>query len=70
MISPTLIEIFGFEIKWYSVLVLAGVIFAYLLIRIEMAQIEIIFSIIYLGLALTSLNICPKYSLIIPKQNI
>ena len=41
MISPTLIEIFGFEIKWYSVLVLAGVIFAYLLIRIESSRFQI-----------------------------
>lgn len=35
MFSPTLIEIFGFEIKWYSILILIAVFISYILVKVE-----------------------------------
>ena len=35
MIDPVIFELFGFEIRWYSVLILTGVIIAYFLINSE-----------------------------------
>ena len=35
MISPVIFELFGFEVRWYSILILVAVILAYLLITSE-----------------------------------
>lgn len=39
--SPVIFEIFGFEIRWYSVLILTGIIIAYLLIFAESRKFQI-----------------------------
>ena len=33
--SPVIFELFGFEIRWYSILILTGIFVAYLLIHFE-----------------------------------
>ena len=38
MISPVAFNIFGFELRWYSILILLGVIIAYFLIRTESSR--------------------------------
>ena len=35
MISPVAFELFGYEVRWYSILILIGVIIAYFLIKTE-----------------------------------
>ena len=35
MISPVAFELFGYEVRWYSLLILIGVIIAYFLIKTE-----------------------------------
>ncbi len=40
-ISPVMFEIFGFEIRWYSVLILIGVVFAYFIITSESNRFQI-----------------------------
>ena len=39
--SPVIFEIFGFEIRWYSVLILTGIIVAYSLAYMESKKFQI-----------------------------
>ena len=41
MISPVAFELFGYEVRWYSLLILIGVIIAYFLIRTESKRFQI-----------------------------
>ena len=41
MISPVAFTIFGFELRWYSILILVGVIIAYFLVRTECNRFKI-----------------------------
>ena len=41
MISPTIFTVFGFEVRWYSVLILIAVILAYFLITAESRRFQI-----------------------------
>lgn len=41
MISPVALNLFGFELRWYSILILLGVIIAYFLIRTESSRFKI-----------------------------
>ncbi len=41
MISPVAFEIFGFELRWYSILILLGVVLAYFLIKSESGRFKI-----------------------------
>ena len=54
MISPVLFEFAGFEIRWYSVLILIGVIIAYFLVMSESKRFhyeyEFTFNLIFWGL--------------------
>ncbi len=41
MISPVIFEVLGFEVKWYSVLILLAILISYLLINIEARRFQI-----------------------------
>ena len=41
MISPTIFSVFGFEVKWYSVLILVAIIISYFLITGESKRFQI-----------------------------
>ena len=52
--SPVIFEIFGFEVRWYSVLILLGITFAYILIMSESKRFhikkEFMFNLMFWGL--------------------
>ena len=41
MISPVAFELFGYEVRWYSLLILLGVLIAYILVRAESSKFQI-----------------------------
>ena len=54
MISPVAFELFGYEVRWYSLLILLGVMFAYILIRAESSRFlikkEFVFNLLFWSL--------------------